>query len=115
MGYGRIDWKKAIPMMSNAYRNEWSIIQNLFSPQQQLVEKIREGSKVRWWMSEAMTPLERLGGYMPEEQHGRCNRFWIDSTVKTRLKHRLADLPEAIVHVRGGHLTSFISFNFISA
>lgn len=69
MGYGRIDWKKAVPMMNNAYRNEWSTIQNLFSPQQQLVEKIREGSKVRRWMSEAMTPLERLGGNIPEEQY----------------------------------------------
>jgi hypothetical protein len=53
MGYGRIDWKKAVNMMNNAYRKEWSIIQNLFSPQQQLVEKIREGSKIRRWMSEA--------------------------------------------------------------
>jgi hypothetical protein len=69
MGYGRIDWKKAISMMNNAYRKEWSIIQNLFSPQQQLVEKYREGSKIRRWMSEAMTPLERLGGYMPEEDY----------------------------------------------
>jgi hypothetical protein len=69
MGYGRIDWKKAIPMMNNAYRSEWSAIQNLFSPQQQLVEKIREGSKVRRWMSEAMTPLERLGGYLPESKY----------------------------------------------
>lgn len=56
-------------MMNNAYRTEWCLIQNLFSPQQQLVEKIREGSKVRRWMSEAITPLERLGGYMPEEQY----------------------------------------------
>ena len=66
MGYGRLDWKKAVNMMNNAYRKEWSIIQNLFSPQQQLMEKIREGSKIRRWMSEAMTPLERLAGYIPE-------------------------------------------------
>jgi len=71
MGYGRIDWKKAIALMNNAYRNEWSKIQNLFSPQQQLLEKIREGSKVRRWMSEAKTPLERLGGNMPDKDYQR--------------------------------------------
>lgn len=68
-GYGRIDWKKAVAMMNNAYRREWSIIQNYFSPQQQLVEKIREGSKVRRWMSEAMTPCDRLAAYLPEKDY----------------------------------------------
>jgi ketol-acid reductoisomerase len=54
--------------MNNAYRKEWSIIQNLFSPQQKLVQKIREGSKVRRWMSEAVTPMERLRALLPEKK-----------------------------------------------
>jgi hypothetical protein len=103
LGYGRIDWKKAVPMMNNAYRNEWSKIQNLFSPQQQLVEKIRECSKVRRWMSEAMTPLERLGGNIPEEDYQKLMQlkkstdpFCINAALKKKVKNMFGYFKHSI-------------------
>jgi len=67
--YGRRPHRlaKVMPMMNNAYRKGWSIIQNIFLPQQKLVQKIREGSMVRRWMSEEVTPLERIRALLPKK------------------------------------------------
>jgi hypothetical protein len=55
------------------------------------VEKIREGSKIRRWMSEAMTPLERLAGYIPEADFQRlklakekADPFAINASLKKK-------------------------------
>jgi hypothetical protein len=111
MGYGRIDWKKAVNMMNNAYRKEWSIIQNLFSPQQQLVEKIREGSKIRRWMSEAMTPLERLAGYIPEVDFQRlklakekADPFAVNASLKKKTRQMFGYFKNSIPKTQRGKI-----------
>jgi hypothetical protein len=111
MGYGRIDWKKAVNMMNNAYRKEWSIIQNLFSPQQQLVEKIREGSKIRRWMSEAMTPLERLAGYIPEADFQnlklakeKADPFAINASLKKKTRQMFGYFKNSIPKTQRGKI-----------
>ena len=103
MGYGRIDWQKTIPMMNNAYRKEWSIIQNLFSPQQKLVEKIREGSKVRRWMSEAVTPMERLRALLPEKDYEKLkllknatDPFKTNSALKKKVRNMFGYFKNSI-------------------
>ena len=111
MGYGRINWKNAVSMMNNAYRKEWSTIQNLFSPQQQLVEKIREGSKVRRWMSEAMTPLERLGGHMPESDFQKLklvqkstDPFSTNAKLKKKVKEMFGYFKNSIPETQRGKI-----------
>jgi ribosomal protein L21 len=111
MGYGRIDWKKAIPMMNNAYRKEWSVIQNLFSPQQQLVEKIREGSKIRRWMSEAVTPLERLSPYIPEADYQKLmfqkkstDPFTVNAALKKKIKQMFGYFKNSIPKSQRGKI-----------
>ena len=111
MGYGRINWKNAVSMMNNAYRKEWSTIQNLFSPQQQLVEKIREGSKVRRWMSEAMTPLERLGGHMPESDFQKLklvqkstDPFSTNAKLKNKVKEMFGYFKNSIPETQRGKI-----------
>lgn len=59
-GYGRIDWQKSVAQMNNVYRKEWRLLQNHFIPQQQLLSKLRIGSKVKRTMSIAETPYVRI-------------------------------------------------------
>jgi hypothetical protein len=59
-GYGRIDWRKAVGMMNAIYRKEWRELQNYYSPQQKLEEKIRIGARIKRRMSKPATPWERL-------------------------------------------------------
>ena len=60
MGYGRIDWEGSIAQMNDVYRKEWRLLQNYYMPQQKLVEKIRNGSKIKRTMDAGATPYERL-------------------------------------------------------
>jgi hypothetical protein len=68
MGYGRIDWEKTIGHMNDLYRKEWRNLQNFFMPQQKLVEKHREGSKIIRKMDSGKTPFERLKEFLSDEQ-----------------------------------------------
>jgi len=63
-GYGRIDWKNAISMMNDVYRKEWRLLQNLFMPQQKLIEKQRHGSSLKRFMDDPVTPINRLKPYL---------------------------------------------------
>lgn len=47
-------------MMNDIYRNEWSILQNLFYPQMKLESKVRVGARYKKKYSEPQTPLERV-------------------------------------------------------
>lgn len=68
MGYGRIDWEKTVGQMNDLYRKEWRNLQNFFMPQQKLVEKHREGAKVKRKMDSGKTPFERLKEFLTDEQ-----------------------------------------------
>lgn len=71
-GYGRIDWPKAVRLMNDIYRKEWRQLQNYYSPQQKLLEKIRIGAKVKRKMGPATTPWERL---KPKLTSGQINEL----------------------------------------
>jgi hypothetical protein len=59
-GYERYDSKQAVEAMNDLYRNELTILQNLFLPSMKLLEKTRIGSKLKRRYDKPKTPLERL-------------------------------------------------------
>lgn len=59
-GWDRMDKKELIEVMNDIYRNEWSLLQNLFYPQMKLEHKVRVGAKYKKKYSEPQTPLERV-------------------------------------------------------
>lgn len=60
LGWDRLDKKDLIEVMNDIYRNEWSLLQNLFYPQMKLEYKARVGAKYKKKYSEPQTPLERI-------------------------------------------------------
>ena len=58
--WDRLDKKELIEVMNEVYRNEWSLLQNLFYPQMKLENKTRVGAKYKKKYSEPQTPLERI-------------------------------------------------------
>ena len=85
-GYGRYDWKKSVGHMNDIYRKEWRALQNYFLPQQRLVEKQRQGSKVRRKMSKAETPYQRLQKLLCETSYRELTRDK-ERTSPFRLRH----------------------------
>ncbi len=59
-GWDRLEKKELIEIMNDIYRNEWSLLQNLFYPSMKLESKLRVGAKYKKKYSEAQTPLERV-------------------------------------------------------
>jgi hypothetical protein len=55
-----MDKKELIKVMNDIYRNEWSLLQNLFYPSMKLEYKIRVGAKYKKKYSAPETPLERI-------------------------------------------------------
>ena len=76
-GYGRLDWKNAISMMNNVYRGYWRKVQNFYCPQQKLVRKQRQGSKVVRKMSAPETPYQRLRPFL-----GESRQFELDQQMR---------------------------------
>lgn len=54
--------------MNNIYRNKWRALQNIYSPQQRLLEKQRIFSKIKRKMSLPKTPWERIKEHLTEEE-----------------------------------------------
>jgi hypothetical protein len=67
-GYGRIDWPKAVALMNDIYRKEWRQLQNYYSPQQKLLDKVRIGAKIKRRMGPAVAPWERLKQTLTDRQ-----------------------------------------------
>jgi len=59
-GYLRYDSEPAQKAINDLYRNELTILQNLFSPSMKLIKKTRVGSKLQRRYDKPQTPLERL-------------------------------------------------------
>lgn len=74
MGFGRIDWKKAVLLMNNIYTNHWRNLQYLYNPQQKLVEKVRIGSKIIRKLDQPKTPLTRLAPHLSHEKYFDLHR-----------------------------------------
>jgi hypothetical protein len=60
LGYGRYGEIELKALVDDLYANAWLPLRNYFTPVMKLVEKIREGSKVRKKYDTARTPCERL-------------------------------------------------------
>ena len=102
-GYGRIDWEPAVAKMNKLYRNGWSELQNLFMPQQKLVEKQRMNAKVRRKMDVPKTPFERLKQFMSkrdqavmEAKYKRLNPINIKSRLTREVRNLFGYLKEWI-------------------
>ena len=59
-GWDRMDKKELIEVMNDIYRNEWSLLQNLFYPSMKLQHKLRVGAKYKKKNSEPQKPIERV-------------------------------------------------------
>ena len=60
LGYGRYGEIELKALVDDLYESAWLPLRNYFTPVMKLVEKIREGSKVRKKYDTAKTPCERL-------------------------------------------------------
>ena len=60
LGYDRIDNIKAVKLINDLYRNEWSLYQNYFMPSMKLIDKQRVGAKYKKKYDKPMTPFERI-------------------------------------------------------
>jgi hypothetical protein len=83
VGYFRYDTDKELDMLTRIY-SIWRLYANLFLPQMKLLEKIREGSKVRKRHDRAQTPYARL---LASKQ--------VSQQVKRRLNKQYATLNPA--------------------
>ena len=98
-GYARIDWKPAIQKMNHIYRQEWTWLQNYFSPQQKLILKQRIGSKIKRKMSSPQTPYARIIQIVEKEQRrkleetkSKLNPIWLRKNQKSKTKSINANL-----------------------
>ena len=67
MGYGRIDWEGSIAQINDLYRKEWRQLQNYYMPQQKLIEKVRNGAKIKRTMDDGATPYDRIKNLLGPE------------------------------------------------
>jgi len=59
-GYLRYDSPQALQAMNDLYRDELTLLQNLFLPSMKLLQKVRVGSKLKRRYDKPLTPLDRL-------------------------------------------------------
>ena len=94
-GWDRYDRKELIELMNDIYKNEWSLLQNLFYPQMKLKTKLRVGAKYKKTYSEPETPFERVlaQASVPPETKARLielektiNPFELKKSIETKLK-----------------------------
>ena len=95
LGWDRLDKKDLIEVMNDIYRNEWSLLQNLFYPQMKLEYKTRVGAKYKKKYSEPQTPLERIlasPNVSPDckeklrKLEQTLNPFELKKSIETKLK-----------------------------
>lgn len=94
-GWDRLEKKDLVEIMNDIYRNEWSLLQNLFYPQMKLESKLRVGAKIKKKYSEPETPLERVlasPSVAPEvkaklrQLEQTTNPFELKKSIETKLK-----------------------------
>ena len=59
-GYDRIEQEQLVALMNEIYRDYWNPLHNFFLPSMRLIEKFRDGSKIRKRYDKPTTPYERL-------------------------------------------------------
>jgi transposase InsO family protein len=97
LGYQRYDSLPAQRAINELYRNELSILQNLFLPSMKLKQKQRVGSKLKRRYELPQTPLERLAR-CPEADPVKIKQLQAlrDRTDPFELAHRVDDKLERI-------------------
>lgn len=94
-GWDRLERKELIEVMNDIYKNEWSMLQNLFYPQMKLAPKVRVGAKYKKKYTEPETPLERVlasPSVAPEvkeklrQLEKTTNPFELKKIIETKLK-----------------------------
>ena len=94
-GWDRYDKKELIELMNDIYKNEWSLLQNLFYPQMKLKTKFRLGAKYKKTYEDPKTPFERVlaHGSVTAETRARLeelektiNPFELKKSIETKLK-----------------------------
>jgi transposase InsO family protein len=97
LGYPRYDSLQAQRAINELYRNELSILQNLFLPSMKLKQKSRVGSKLKRRYELPQTPLERLA-QCPEANPVKIKQLKAlrDQTDPFELAHRVDHKLERI-------------------
>ena len=94
-GWDRYDKKELIALMNDIYKNEWSLLQNLFYPQMKLKTKFRLGAKYKKTYEDPQTPFERVlaQASVTAETKARLielektiNPFELKKSIETKLK-----------------------------
>jgi hypothetical protein len=94
-GYDRFDDPRLVDLMNDIYKNEWSLYQNHFMPNQKLLTKEKINSKYRRKYEKAKTPYQRLleSPYIDDcvkmEQsllHQQLNPFELKRTIEKKIK-----------------------------
>jgi hypothetical protein len=92
----RYDKKELIELMNDIYRNEWSLLQNLFYPQMKLQTKFRLGAKYKKTYSDPQTPFERVLAQASvsaetkarlSELEKKINPFELKKSIETKLRY----------------------------
>lgn len=74
-GWDRLDTHEQMENMNRLYRNELSLMMNLFQPCTKLKSKERVGSKIRRRYEEPKTPLDRLLSAMGTQPELALRRY----------------------------------------
>ncbi len=79
IGYARIDNPKAVELLNNLYKNEWSLFYNFFIPSFKLISKERIGSKVIKKHDKPKTPYQRLleSEHISEEKKKELKKIYV--------------------------------------
>lgn len=107
IGYDRYEGWEAVDLLNEVYAR-LRLFTNFFSPQQKLVEKIREGAKVRKVHDEAKTPYQRImdDANVDSDIKGRLKRQYLSINPVTIRKEILELVQElrklAVRPMRGG-------------
>jgi hypothetical protein len=95
-GYDRFDKRGLVALMNELYKNEWSLYQNYFMPNQKLLSKEKINSKYRRKHDKAKTPYQRLleSEHVGEEKkmelallYQQLNPFELKKRIEKKLRH----------------------------
>lgn len=95
LGYDRFDNKELVPILSDLYKNEWSLFTNFFCPTLKLKEKHKLNSKYRRKYESPKTPYQRLtesdditdeAKTTLENLYNLLNPFTLKKKIETKLK-----------------------------
>jgi hypothetical protein len=100
-GYDRLDNPILIGLMNQLYANEWSLLQNYFSPAMKLISKTKVNSKYTRKYDTPSTPYQRLmnSEYVTPEQKEKLSNIFQQLNpfkLKQALEHQLKIISQHI-------------------